>query len=136
MQAIKNAITWLIESEQPEDAMLRHLGLRYGSGLRFMPVSQASRYNLPVFVFFKADGVFTRKEIDAVRRLFEDIGIVAEMNGEGKNSYSVTINLVANTSIVRAYENFMAGINEHGLRTEGWDSVGVNKLVLPEGWSW
>ncbi len=134
MQAIRTAINWLLRAEQPEVALIRHLGFRHESGIRFMPVSESSRFNLPVFVFFKKEGAHSADELVDIRAAFEGVSIVSEFIGP--NSFSLTVNVVANPTIVRAYNAYMAGLAHHSYLETGWDEYGTSQTVLPEGWTW
>lgn len=133
MEAIRKAVEWVITAEVPEDAMIRHLGLRHESGVRFLPVSETGRYNLPIFMFSKDWGLYSDYEIAALRQLVQEYGIVNEL--VGKTFYTVTVNIVANPSIFGAYNRYMEAIQGVGLDAPELQDA-IHKTPLPEGWTW
>lgn len=133
MEAVQKAIEWMISADVPEDAMIRHLGMRHESGVRLLPVSEASRYKLPVFIFSKNLGLYTDLEIAMLRETVQDYGIVAEF--VGKATYTVTVNILPNQTVVSAYNRFMKAIEGVGLESAQLDEP-VRRTPLPEGWTW
>lgn len=133
MEAIRKAVEWMATAQVPEDAMIRHLGMKHESGVRFMPVSEASRYKLPVFMFSKDWGFFSAAEISALRSNFDGLDIVSEL--VGKTFYTVTINVVPNPTVRSAYERYMQAVEGIGLDAPQLNEP-LSKTPLPEGWTW
>jgi len=157
-EAVGMGVTWLLRTEQPDNALCpKPLSIEAGDyRLAFTPVSVRAAavvtFGLSANqISFGAGGGFNRlltdKEVEAARNVIASAGvaIVDEWNGAQGTSASFELNHRANDTLRAAWARYLVGCPEHGhsdppcwhvlhpdLPPCPWHDMGVTALVVPE----